>query len=232
MKGLFHVHSRHSFDSCLSVKRIVEYAVRGDFEILSITDHNTIRGSLEARDCNRSHKLNIIIGAEYATDCGDITGIFLRDEVKTRDAHILVKEIRGQGGLVVLPHPFRGHKLDDELLGHVDLVEVYNCRAGNEANRQAQNLGATSGKSLLAGSDAHFRGELGLAAVRFHPPYDRGLKDILLTNGRDFEVRPSPSYYQALNCLVGGFKTGGIRNPWRMMVSVLNAICVLLRPAP
>jgi len=37
---------------------------------------------------------------------GDIIGLFIEKEIKARSAMEVVREIKEQGGLVMLPHPY------------------------------------------------------------------------------------------------------------------------------
>jgi len=50
----FHIHSKFSYDSLLSPKRIVRIAEKRGLDGIAITDHNTIRGALEASKFNKS----------------------------------------------------------------------------------------------------------------------------------------------------------------------------------
>ena len=82
MKGIFHIHTKYSYDSLNNPRKIVDYAVKHKINLLLITDHDTIKGSLEAKKYATTKKLpvKIIIGAEYLTDIGDVIGIFLKKE--------------------------------------------------------------------------------------------------------------------------------------------------------
>ena len=56
-----------------------------------------------------------------------------------------------QGGLVLLPHPFVGHSDPAMLAARADLVEVFNGRAGEKANRSAAELAARLGQTGVLG---------------------------------------------------------------------------------
>lgn len=58
----FHIHSKFSYDSLLSPKRILRIAKKRGLDGIAITDHNTIRGALEASKFNNS--LSVIIGSD------------------------------------------------------------------------------------------------------------------------------------------------------------------------
>ncbi len=67
----FHIHSEYSHDYNQSIQSILEEAKRLKFDAISITDHNTVRGSLEAK--KQAHgEVKIIIGAELSTTHGHV----------------------------------------------------------------------------------------------------------------------------------------------------------------
>lgn len=113
---------------------MVKFALKKGINILAITDHDTIKGSLEAQELNRSSKLKIITGAEYSTEKGDIIGLFLKDEIVPGKSSRVIAGIKEQGGLVVLPHPARLRRIDEDLMKAVDLVECYNSRVDKAGN--------------------------------------------------------------------------------------------------
>jgi predicted metal-dependent phosphoesterase TrpH len=204
---LFHLHTKYSFDSLLSPQTVVNYAAKNGYAMLAITDHDTIRGAQQAKEYSaaRYKNLEVIIGAEYATDQGDLIGLFLREEVRARTAKEFIKAVREQGGLVVLPHPYKSHPPDEELVRNIDIVEVYNSRLSQAQNDRAAELAAKYGKPALVGSDAHFYRELGLATVRFTSTFKES-RDTLLRGAREFETSPSKKYFEVLSQLIKAVK--------------------------
>jgi len=161
MKLDLHVHSRHSHDSLASIPSILKAAKRRGLDGFAITDHGTIKGSIEAAELGRRGDLVVITGAEISTDAGDLIGLFLTDQPKSTTAADLIDEVHGQGGIVVLPHPLRGHRLTDDLLSAVDALEVLNSRESDDSNRAALDLAKRARKPCVGGSDAHFCIEVG-----------------------------------------------------------------------
>src|SRR5262245_37400819 len=106
-----HVHSCFSFDSLARPEQIIWEAKHKGLNGLAITDHQTIEGALATIKLNPDPDFLVIIGAEYYTQAGDIIGLFLREEITTRDPLELIDEIHRQGGIAVLPHPYHGHTL-------------------------------------------------------------------------------------------------------------------------
>jgi len=164
MKLLFHLHTNHSYDCIIRPEFIVDYALKTETDVIAITDHDTISGSVEAADYAVKNNLNlqVIIGAEYYTTCGDIIGIFLKREIGEKDPLKLIEEIHNQGGLAVLPHPFKSHKLSDEILQKIDIIETFNPRCSKEENNKAIELAKKFNKPVISGNDAHLKTELKL----------------------------------------------------------------------
>jgi predicted metal-dependent phosphoesterase TrpH len=162
---LFHFHTHHSVDSNLMPQEIVEFAIENGIDILAPTDHSTIRGSRDIREIAAERGIETIIGAEYGSDHGDIIGLFLQDDAYSRKASEIIHEIHAQGGLAILPHPYRSHHLTDEFLHSFDGIEVFNPRIAEQLNRLASELAAMLKKPTFFGADAHLREELGLVVA-------------------------------------------------------------------
>lgn len=158
-----HVHSKYSFDSMMDIKKIMKEARKKRLDGLAITDHNAIVGAEKAVELSKDSLL-VVVGSEISTDFGDITGLFLTDNIKTHNVLEVLDEIKAQGGITVLPHPFKRHKLTEdkvlEVLNRIDCVEILNSRSPITA-KEYQFL-KTLKRGLIAGSDAHFPFEIGL----------------------------------------------------------------------
>jgi hypothetical protein len=189
-----HAHSRHSHDGLGEPGALVERALALGAHALAITDHDTWRGSIEAARivAARGLPLVILLGSEIATDEGDVIGLFLTGEPREKRALALCDEVHAQGGLIVLPHPYRFRAPSTELVRRTDLIEVFNARTPRAANERARVLAAESRKPALVASDAHRVAELELARVVFEgdPPADEaGIKRALLSAPRSFVTR-------------------------------------------
>lgn len=157
----FHVHSSYSMDSLLSPMLIIKLAHLKGLDAIAITDHNTIEGAVSARSVKQDN-IMIIIGSEINTDYGDLIGIFLNEEIKSRSFNEVIDEIKEQDGIVILPHPYRRKNFpNDGLLKRVDIIESINARTSEKFNLDAQMLAKELKKPMIAGSDAHFSFELG-----------------------------------------------------------------------
>jgi predicted metal-dependent phosphoesterase TrpH len=141
-------------------------------DVLIVTDHNTIQGARNAKSLARGNPPLVITAAEYQSEKGDIIGLFLKEEIHSRDSKEIIQHIHEQGGLVVLPHPYKGHTLDEELLAACDLIESYNARCSESDNGRAQQLAQDLKRPFLAGADAHCSLEIGAALNEYlaEPP--------------------------------------------------------------
>ena len=146
-------------------KKIVKIAKERGLECIAITDHDSIAGAIEAKKYE-DDEIKVLLGEEILTDCGDLIGIDIKEEILEKDFFKAVKEIKEQGGFTILPHPYKGHKNVEEIAKHVDLIEVYNARVSPELNEKAYNLAKKLGKKYIAGSDAHLYREIGLTATQ------------------------------------------------------------------
>lgn len=134
-----------------------------------LTDHDTIAGAVQLRGTGRSR---VVVGEEIMTTRGELIGLFLAKAVETgltpKEA---AAEIKTQGGLIYLEHPYDPHRRHlkedaiEDLADLIDVVEVHNGRSDAYANRRAEDLCGMLGAAPGAGSDAHSAGELGSVYV-------------------------------------------------------------------
>jgi predicted metal-dependent phosphoesterase TrpH len=157
-----HMHTYYSFDSLIQPKQLIKSALNLDYRVIAVTDHNTIRGALATKEKARGENLVVIVGAEIYTDCGDIIGLFLSEEIKSREFKHVVQEIQDQNGLVYLPHPYASHtKLEKIDLKSIDVIEARNGRKPEWQNQLSVKLAKELDKPGVGGSDTHILFEFG-----------------------------------------------------------------------
>ncbi len=168
----FHVHSKFSFDCFLDPGRIIELAKRHRLDGLAITDHDTMAGVEVFR--RLAPDLYIVAGQEISTPHGDILGLFLRQAVdESNDVGRIIREIRAQGGLAVLAHPFKWPHLvrGDDFLRQFDAIEMFNARNNIPLPRLENHLARRAVKrsdlAWVCGSDTHEGFEMGCGATIF-----------------------------------------------------------------
>lgn len=156
-----HIHSFYSNDSMQSPKLITRIAKSRGLNAIAITDHETIKGGMVAKAFG-DNELMAIIGSEIKTEYGDLIGLFLNENIKSRVFGEVIDEIKAQGGLVVFPHPYRRKKFPPiDLLNDVDIIEGINGRNTREIDLRGQILAKSLKKPVIAGSDSHFPYEIG-----------------------------------------------------------------------
>lgn len=165
-----HIHSKYSSDGILDVDEIIKTAIKRGLNGIAITDHNTIKGGMEAKKYKNTD-LEIIVGSEIMTEKGEIIGLFLTEEITSNDLIDVVQAIKDQDGIIILPHPFderRGSSFfpgeEDEKF--FDGIEVFNSRCiFQKYNENAIGFAKKHKLAITAGSDAHFSNEIGNAGI-------------------------------------------------------------------
>src|SRR2546421_167462 len=164
----------------------------------------------EARAQAAEAGVKVIVGEEVKTDGqGEVIGLFIEEKIpRGLSMAETIAEIKGQGGLVYVPHPFdRMHSVPDyehlmDVLDAVDAIEVYNPRVAIGAfNEEAERFAAKYRVVAGAGSDSHVPQGLGSVRIRMRD-FD-GPREFLQSLA-DAEILTRPSsllYVQALKFL-------------------------------
>lgn len=175
-----HSHTRLSKDSLNNPRKLVEVAASRGLGALCVTDHNGLANALALSHLS-DLPIRVIPSEEVKTSEGEIIGYFLSELVpKGLTPEETVKRIKGQGGLVCVPHPFdtlrASSKLGNEALdrlvqaGLIDILEVLNARCIKaEDNQLALGYAKKHNLAMSAGSDAHTLMEVGRAYVEIAP---------------------------------------------------------------
>lgn len=189
MKLDMHIHTRHSGDSLCTPEQAMEMAKKKGLDGIAITDHNTTRGWMEARKAAEKFGMELIQGEEVLVlsegePCGEILGYFLKEPIKSREPRKVIEEIKSQGGIAVVAHPFdgrgRGFERLDTIIGEVQGLEVLNSRASREANQKAKEVAEGHKLAKTGGSDAHSAREVGGAWTEAEASDMEGFKKALL----------------------------------------------------
>lgn len=155
-----HTHSPASHDGGITREQYKKIMHEGTLDYIAVTDHNSIRFAAALR---KEFGGRIIIGEEIMTSAGEIIGLYLDTRIKPGLSPLeTVKQIKDQGGIVYIPHPFETIRKGlqssvlEELLDYIDIIEICNGRSlfqnyTSQAvvwTRMHQKIGAAS-------SDAH-----------------------------------------------------------------------------
>lgn len=193
MKLDLHVHTNHSFDGRIDVETLLKTAQEAGLDAVAITDHDTMSAVGLAK--KNSGGVTVIPGMEITAAGGmHIIGLFLTDEIISREIDDVIDEIHQQGGLVLIPHPYRpGTGLMDikeergelsgeqaaHILSKADLIEAFNYRCRPETLISTDRfLSFYPDIAQTSGSDAHFDHEIGKAYVDLENVKSSALDDI------------------------------------------------------
>jgi predicted metal-dependent phosphoesterase TrpH len=173
-----HMHTDHSGDCATPVDVLIHTARDRGLGAIAITDHNEVSGALEARKlAEELGDIKVIVAEEVKTaEQGEVIGLFLEEKIpKGLTMEETIREIRAQGGLVYVPHPFdRFHSVPDyehllDIVEEIDLLEVFNPRVAVTAfNEEAVRFARKYRIVPAAGSDSHVAQGLGSVRQRIH----------------------------------------------------------------
>jgi len=173
-----HLHTVASGDSVLTVDELAVRAKQAGLDVVFITDHNVTHAAVAAAE--RELGVRVIVGEEVRTPDGDAIGLFLTERIPyVLPLAEVIGRIRGQGGLVYVPHPFDlvrsslGRVLPGLCAaGDVDVIEVFNAKIADPAlNARAADLAREFSLPGGAGSDAHDAPGVGAAYLDM-PDFD------------------------------------------------------------
>ena len=171
LKADLHIHTRYSMDCQTQLEKIIKRCHELGIDCIAVADHGTTEGALKMQEM-APPSLKVIVAEEVLTTQGEIMGMFLKETIPSGiTPQEAVRQIRAQGGLVNIPHPFetiRGSALKDryieEIAADIDLMEVLNSRSPFPANsNKARDFAEKHGIPGGAGSDAHTIYEIGNA---------------------------------------------------------------------
>lgn len=176
MKYDLHTHTRYSSGcGAIEPEHLVKTAISRGLDGIAVTDHNTIKGAIAAKKFETGD-FKVIIGCEITTTDGELIGLFLQDEIKSKTSAEVIEEIHDQDGIVVVPHPFdrfRSSRFNniDGFIKQVDAIEVFNSRCiSNKSNDLARDFvtecGGKYNIAMTGGSDAHYLNEVGLGYTK------------------------------------------------------------------
>lgn len=155
-----HIHSCYSEDAKGTPREIIKRLKKLGLDGACITDHNTVKGSLEAL----KEKINdfiIIPGVEISTLEGHILAIGVKEDIP-RDRHVdeTVDLILDAGGVPVVPHLFRKmsgikRKNLELIVDKIDAIEVFNSCSLPKTNIKVARVAKELDLGGTGGSDAH-----------------------------------------------------------------------------
>jgi len=174
-----HIHSTHSPDATTTVRGILKQAADVGLDVIAITDHDNIIGSLEARDLAPQYGIEAIPGVEVTTAEGHLVALFVESlppgGISLEDTLVWIGH---HGGIAIAPHPFNQlpNSLDMQSVIHVFTrprvkgvlkgLEVYNL-ATRMFDDAAKKLSLYLPLAKTAASDAHVYWAIGHGRTQF-----------------------------------------------------------------
>ncbi|MFA5086328.1 MAG: CehA/McbA family metallohydrolase [Candidatus Paceibacterota bacterium] len=176
MKIDLHCHTYYSHDALCPPRRLVRFAKKKGLDAIAITDHNTTKAWKEAENEADKIGLKLIKGEEIkikedGKTIGEILAYFINKEIdpKGKTAGEIIEEIKNQGGIAIIAHPYhwkKPFKKLEEYKNMVDGIEAFNARSqSKEGNEKSTRFVKDNDLPMTAGSDSHTPFEIGRAYV-------------------------------------------------------------------
>ena len=178
-----HMHTIYSYDGTASVPAVLTRAKQIGLDVIAITDHDEIAGSLKALELAPKYGVEVIPAIEITTAEGDLLALNITKKVG-RDLPLIetILKVGELGGFCIAPHPMAGGFGMKSLnaysilraLRNPDVVriligiETYNATTIDKmSNHYAHILGSRLNLAQTASSDAHVVEAIGLGATEF-----------------------------------------------------------------
>lgn len=181
-----HCHSEASHDCLTPLTTFPDRCLARGVVVQAVTDHDQIWGAQQlqqfVRNSEFADRFTVIVGEEVSTREGEIVGLFLQERIPPGlSPEETVREIKAQGGLVLLPHgfdPLKRHRLRpaarERIADQIDIVESFNARISRPKwNRAAETWARARNLPVSGGSDAHTWRQLGDAWTEVAPAIRR-----------------------------------------------------------
>jgi hypothetical protein len=178
-----HIHTIYSYDGTASVPAVLTRAKQIRLDVIAITDHDEIAGSLKALELAPQYGVDVIPSLEVTTAEGDLLALNVTEKIQRgRPLIETILEVRALGGFCIAPHPIAGgfgmkslsaysimkalrnHDVAGSLIG----IETYNATAIDKmSNHYAHILGEHLEIAKLGSSDAHILQTIGMGMTEF-----------------------------------------------------------------
>lgn len=189
-----HIHSTYSPDSATTIRAILKQAADAELDVIAVTDHDEIRGSLEARELAPHFGVQAIPGVEISTAEGHLLGLFITTLPPMGQSYIETLTFIGKhGGIAIIPHPFNnlpGSASMDTVLkalgnpltkGVIKGIETHNLGTVT-FNGIAQKLSVYLPLARVGSSDSHVYWTIGHARTEFPGRTPAELREALNRN--------------------------------------------------
>jgi predicted metal-dependent phosphoesterase TrpH len=174
-----HIHSIYSHDATTTVRAILKQAVDVGLDVIAVTDHDEIRGSLEACALAEQYGIEVIPGVEVTTSEGHLVALWIHELPPAGMSLVdTLIHIGKQGGVAIAPHPFNnlpGSLSMEAVVGALTNPRAKAALKGMETHNMgtqafdtvAQKLSIYLPLAKIASSDAHIYWAIGAGRTEF-----------------------------------------------------------------
>lgn len=195
-----HIHSTYSYDATTTVRAILKQAADVHLDVIAITDHDEVRGALEACKLAHQYGIEVIPGVEVSTKEGHLLALFIEEVPPLAQSLIDTLIFIGKaGGIAIAPHAFNGlpHSLNMEaVVGALTNPRAKAVLKGMETHNMATQAFDSTAQKLsiylplakIASSDAHVYWAIGAGRTEFEGKTIQDLRKAIENN----TTRPIP----------------------------------------
>ncbi len=191
MKIDLHCHSYYSRDGVSSPEALIKTALKKGLDGIALTDHDTTRGWKRAIEAAKRLNAYLVLAEEIkirekGETVGEVLGYFLKREIdpKGKSLEEVVDEIKKQGGISIIAHPYHWKRPFRQLERYknlVDGIEVFNARSQTKrGNQKSLEFAQKNNLAVTAGSDAHHCSEVGDAYIEAEAGNLKELREAIL----------------------------------------------------
>lgn len=168
-----HVHTIYSGDSLIKPADLIKFAKLKGLDGFAICDHGTLKAYKVLKKDPNFKNYVVVPGVEIETHIGEIIGLFIEDNIMTKDNNFfsIIDNIKEHNGLIVIPHPFdflrnnhlKMNLLNDKLIKkYINGIEIINSRIIlKSCVKKASEFNEKYHLFETGGSDAHTKNEIG-----------------------------------------------------------------------
>ncbi|MBN2066296.1 MAG: PHP domain-containing protein [Candidatus Thermoplasmatota archaeon] len=155
-----HLHSQYSEDGAGSPREIIKSLQKKGLQGMAVTDHNTVKGGLQAIRV-APKRFIVIPGIEISSKDGHIIGLNVKEDIpRGLTAEETVEQISSLGGTPIVPHLFRNMsgikrgKLQ-KIYPKLTAIEVFNACSLLQTNMKTAKVAQQLHLGGTGGSDSH-----------------------------------------------------------------------------
>lgn len=155
-----HIHSEYSGDGIGSPKEIIKNLKKRGVNGVSITDHNTVKGSLKAIEVAPKDFI-VIPGVEISSKDGHMIALDVKEDIpRGLTIEETVEKIIAKGGVPIIPHLYRnmsGIKKGNlkKIISKISAIEVFNSCSVPQTNLKMVKTAKELHLGGTGGSDSH-----------------------------------------------------------------------------